>query len=152
MGTQQILLIILSVIIIGIAIASGFAIVQHQSFSNNRGLLLADVKDYLVQVNQTYKLVTTFSGISRNLDGVSAEMMIDYIGWSYNPINSATGTYLLELEPGIPIVYIKAIGKDAANGKFAAIHGKIEFPEGKLTVKVGTISRNASVADVDLLD
>ncbi|MDD3534721.1 MAG: hypothetical protein PHC50_01055 [Candidatus Cloacimonetes bacterium] len=152
MGTQQILLIIMSVIIIGVAITAGFAIVRHQSYSNNRGLLMAEVQDYLVQLSQTYRLVTTFNGVSRDLQGVSAEMMIDYIGWSSNPITNANGTFLIELEPGIPIIYVKATGKDPSNGKIAAIHGKIEFPEAKISVKVGNISQDASVADVDLLD
>lgn len=152
MGTQQILLIIISVIIIGIAITAGFAIVRHQGFSNNRGLLLAEVQDYMVQLSQTYRLVTTFNGVSRNLDGVTAETMFDYIGWSHNPINTANGTFFIEMEPGIPIIYIKAIGKEPSNGKVAAVHGKIEFPENKITVQAGAIDEDAAVAEVDLLD
>jgi len=152
MGTQQILLIIMSVIIIGVAITAGFAIVRHQSYSNNRGLLMAEVQDYLVQLSQTYRLVTTFNGVSRDLQGVSAEMMIDYIGWSNNPIKNANGTFLIEMEPGNPIIYLKAMGKDSSNGKIAAVHGKIEFPEGIITVKVGAVNENTAVAELDLLD
>lgn len=152
MGTQQTLLIIISVILIGIAITAGFAIVRHQSFSNNRGLLMAEVQDYMVQLSQTYRLVTTFNGVSRNLEGVNAGMMIDYIGWSSNPITNTNGTFLIELESGIPIIYVKAMGKESSNGKVAAVHGKIEFPENKITVQAGTISQDSSVADIELLD
>lgn len=54
MGTQQILLIVLSVIIVGAAIAVGIDMFNRQDYTSNRSAAASDVQTYLTQVLQYY--------------------------------------------------------------------------------------------------
>nr|MBC8383659.1 hypothetical protein [Candidatus Cloacimonadota bacterium] len=46
MGTQQILLIVLSVIIVGIAVAVGITMFNAQSVNSNRNACIADMNNF----------------------------------------------------------------------------------------------------------
>ena len=52
MGTQQILLIVLSVIIVGVAIAVGIQMFNSQSYSSNKTAIAADAQSFATLVVQ----------------------------------------------------------------------------------------------------
>ena len=62
MGTQQVLLIVLSVIIIGVAIAVGIAMFGSQSSSSNRNSLCADLENIAAQAIAFYKTSADMAG------------------------------------------------------------------------------------------
>jgi flagellar basal body-associated protein FliL len=55
MGTQQILLIVLSVIIVGVAIAVGISMFNSQSYNSNKTAIASDAQSFATQAVQYYK-------------------------------------------------------------------------------------------------
>ena len=55
MGTQQILLIVLSVIIVGVAIAVGITMFSNQAYNSNQTALSGELQHYAAQVVSYYK-------------------------------------------------------------------------------------------------
>ena len=62
MGTQQVLLIVLGVIIVGVAVAVGITMFITQSASSNREALKADLMNYATQTLSWYKAPTSMAG------------------------------------------------------------------------------------------
>jgi len=151
-GNQQILLIVLVVIIVGIAVAVGFNMFMQQKFQNNGSMIGQDTQRYLIQIQESYRLWTALNGLSRDLEGVNAEMLARNIGWGgENPMSSENGQYLIQVDIANTTVHVKSLGVESHGGLRPAVHGRISFPSGEITVKHGTISKVSAVADVDLL-
>lgn len=62
MGTQQILLIVLSVIIVGAAIAVGITMFTNQAVSSARQAVLMDMNNFAAQALQYYRTPTSLGG------------------------------------------------------------------------------------------
>ena len=62
MGTQQVLLIVLSVIIVGVAVAVSITMFSKQSSSSNREALKADLMNYAAQTLAWYKVPAGMAG------------------------------------------------------------------------------------------
>ncbi|MCB5271664.1 MAG: hypothetical protein LHW56_07445 [Candidatus Cloacimonetes bacterium] len=82
MGTQQILLIVLSVIIVGAAIAVGITMFNNQAYSANRSALAADAQSFGTQIIQYYKTPISQGGNGRVLANMTKESIAGYIGWT----------------------------------------------------------------------
>ena len=145
MGTQQILLIVLSVIIVGAAIAVGIDMFNRQDYSSNRSAAAADVQLFLTQVLQYYKMPLALGGLGNDIDNAEDDDAIaGYIGWGDdNPMTNDNATYLVVLPESTTgddhIVDIKAICRSELNDKRPVVHGRITFPEGKITSRVDEI-------------
>lgn len=150
MGTQQILLIVLSVIIVGAAIAVGIDMFNKQDYTSNRSAAAADVQLFLTQVLQYYKMPTQLGGLGGDIDNApDAQAMASYIGWGTDlPMTNDNAIYMVEIPEHFgddEIVYIKAIGRSEMDGKRGVVHGMIEFPEGKITARVDEITHTGDV-------
>jgi len=93
MGTQQILLIVLTVIIVGIAIAVGIAIFKAQAINSNRQAILSDLHLMSASIIAYFKTPATQGG------GVyDIEKICMYLGYQYYPAGdslvTANGSYL----------------------------------------------------------
>jgi hypothetical protein len=62
MGTQQILLIVLSVIIVGIAIAVGIMMFNNQAYNSNQSAIAGELQNYAAQVIQFWKTPVSQGG------------------------------------------------------------------------------------------
>lgn len=62
MGTQQILLIVLSVIIVGIAVAVGISMFNSQAVNANRQAIVADMNNFGAQAMAYYRSPTSHGG------------------------------------------------------------------------------------------
>ena len=87
MGTQQILLIVLSVIIVGAAIAVGITMFNNQAFISNKNGLAADAQMFGTQIIQYYKTPKSQGGNGRVVSDMTAVKIAEFIGW-----NGTTGT------------------------------------------------------------
>lgn len=152
MGTQQILLIVLSVIIVGAAVAVGIQMFNSQDFSSNRAAASADVQLYLTQVLQYYKMPRSLGGLGNSLsrnNTVPADIAA-YIGWgSELPMVTDNAYYTIQI-PGdtgsVDVVDIKAIGASVKNGSIRSIvHSRIFLPEGRIDTKVGEQSFSGAI-------
>ena len=151
MGTQQILLIVLSVIIVGAAIAVGIDMFNRQDFSSNRSSAASDVQIFLTQVLQYYKMPESLGGLGGDIDNADdADDFVSYIGWGdEHPMTNDNASYMIEIPDDMEIVDIKAIGRAELNGKHSVVHGRITFPEGKIVSKVGEIEKTGDIVEVD---
>ena len=74
MGTQQVLLIVLSVIIIGVAVAVGITMFSTQSASSNREALKADLETFAAQAIAFYKTPAGMAGGGNGSPGFGANV------------------------------------------------------------------------------
>ena len=74
MGTQQVLLIVLSVIIIGIAVAVGITMFSTQSASSNRNAIKADLMAFAAQAIAFYKTPAGMAGGGNGNPGFGANL------------------------------------------------------------------------------
>lgn len=152
MGNQQILLIVLVVIIVGIAVAVGFNMFMQQKFQNNGSMIGQDTQRYLIQIQESYRLWTALNGLSRDLEGVNAEMLARNIGWGEeNPMSSENGQYLIQVDIANTTVHVKSLGVESHGGLRPAVHGTIVFPEGKIETKRGAVDKDLEIAELNLL-
>ncbi len=154
MGTQQILLIVLSVIIVGAAIAVGIDMFNRQDFSSNRSSAASDVQIFLTQVLQYYKMPESLGGLGGDIDNADdADDFVSYIGWGdEHPMTNDNASYMIQIpehSDDMEIVDIKAIGRAELNGKHSVVHGRITFPEGKIVSKVGEIEKTGDIVEAD---
>lgn len=150
MGTQQILLIVLSVIIVGAAIAVGIDMFNRQDFSSNRSSAASDVQIFLTQVLQYYKMPESLGGLGGDIDNADdADDFVSYIGWGdEHPMTNDNASYMIQIpehSDDMEIVDIKAIGRAELNGKHSVVHGRITFPEGKIVSKVGEREKTGDI-------
>ena len=74
MGTQQVLLIVLSVIIVGVAVAVGITMFGKQSASANREALRADLATFAAQAIAFYKTPAGMAGGGNGSPGFGASI------------------------------------------------------------------------------
>ena len=71
MGTQQILLIVLSVIIVGVAIVVGIGMFNRQAYNSNAQAIAADARNYATEIVQYWNTPTADGGAGEiNTSGV----------------------------------------------------------------------------------
>ena len=135
MGTQQILLIVLSVIIVGAAIAVGITMFNNQSYSANKLAIAADAQNFASQVFQYYKTPASQGGGDRSIPD-AAKTIANFIGWGDTATyKNDNGWYTLAVTSSgaSGVVTITGVGREKNGDKVPKIETKIEFPEGKIT-------------------
>ena len=108
MGTQQILMIVLSVIIVGVAVGVGITMFQNQAVNSNRQAVIADLNNFGAQAIAWYKLPKNMGGGGNGEPGFLGEGgaptagLLSYIGFvdptsgaGVNTYNNDNGTYTL---------------------------------------------------------
>ena len=117
MGTQQILLIVLSVIIVAIAVAVGITMFNTQAQNANRQAMIADANNYAAQMLAYYKTPTSHGGGGRafesSMDGLEIWLGFDTGTGKYSNDN---GTYTLTFTDSITTKII-GIGTEKGNDR-----------------------------------
>lgn len=88
MGMQQILLVLLSVIIVGIAIATGISLMNYQAKVQNRQAIISDMHYVAAQAFTFYKLPNSFGGGDGTWD--KDKLM----SWEILPLNEDKTRYI----------------------------------------------------------
>lgn len=140
MGTQQILLIVLSVIIVGIAVAVGITMFNQQAVNSNRNACIADMNNFAAQAMAWYRTPATHGGAGSkavvaadDIDAIGA-----WIGFEYasSKLKSGNGEYTLSIvsgdlqfaavgtenlvTPALQVDFDTGNNKVAVNGTFAS--------------------------------
>lgn len=71
MGTQQLLLIVLGVVIVGVAIAVGITLFKSNAQDSNRSQVIGDLENLGAEAQQYYRQPVSFDGGGRNFKGFS---------------------------------------------------------------------------------
>jgi hypothetical protein len=102
MGQQQLLLIILGVIVVGIAVVVGITMFQDNAISANRDAVTNDLVNLGARAQQYYRRPTSLGGGSNSFTGCTMDKLAGPVGgssWS-NP----NGTYTIQSNSGTNIV------------------------------------------------
>jgi len=114
MGTQQILLIVLSVIIVGIAVAVGITMFNTQAQNANRQALVADANNVGAQAIAYYKTPTSHGGGGRAFE-TSLDTLEVWLGFaSDGTYTNDNGTYTLG-RTSASVITITGTGEETGN-------------------------------------
>jgi hypothetical protein len=144
MGTQQILLIVLSVIIVGVAIAVGISMFNSQAYNSNKSGIAADAQSFATQIVQYYKTPESQGGFGgAAITGLDEAAIAGYLGFDDATFDTTNenGTYTISLDgtSGMPV--ITGVGSAEKGGKNPQIVTTVELPSGVIT---------AAASDVDV--
>lgn len=95
MGTQQILLIVLSVIIVGVAIVVGIGMFNRQAYNSNKTAIGADAQQFAAELIQHYKTPISQGG-AMNADGTFGNMDLTYLAQKLGLGSNENGAYTIE--------------------------------------------------------
>ncbi len=139
MGTQQILLIVLSVIIVGAAIAVGIEMFNSQAYSSNKSAIAAEAQTYATQVVQFYKTPVSQGGLGGKLDNASKGEINNYLGWEEAGYESPSGVFEVT-DVGEDEVEITGLGKEVRNDKQPQVVTTVKFPEGTISAALSDVT------------
>ena len=113
MGQQQLLLIILGVIIVGIAVAVGITMFQDNAVDQNRNMVIADLQNLAAKAQQYYAKPTTLGGGGNSFVGLTADAtgLAVLAGTAFT--NNANGTYTIKTLGTGTSVELHGVGKTA---------------------------------------
>lgn len=120
MGTQQILLIVLSVIIVGIAVAVGITMFNAQATNANRQAMIGDMNNFAASALAYYKTPATHGGGGNSwtseVDNVGTWLGYDYDS-STNTLSTDNGSYALSVASDVLTITGTGneIGNDGSN-------------------------------------
>jgi Tfp pilus assembly protein PilE len=121
-GQQQLLLIILGVIVIGIAVAIGITMFADSAASSNRDAVVGDLENLAGNAEQFFRRPTAMGGggNSFNLLTTSSITLLTNIPFNTN------GSYFIETAGAgsgtNSLVVIKGVGVELFNGSLVAAH------------------------------
>ena len=113
MGQQQLLLIILGVIIVGIAVAVGITMFQDNAVDQNRNAVIADLTNLSAKAQQYYAKPVTLGGGGNSFVGLDASTtgLAILAGTAFT--DNANGTYTISVAGTQPTVTLRGVGKTA---------------------------------------
>ena len=111
MGQQQLLLIILGLIIIGVAVVVGIGMFQDNAVDHNRALVIADLKTLASKAQHYYSRPSTMGGGNKSFVGLTADArgigMLAGVAYTDN----ANGTYTVKSDGTSSEVVLHGVGK-----------------------------------------
>ncbi len=145
MGTQQILLIVLGVIIVGVAVSVGIAMFGNQAYNSNRSAMLSEMQYFTTLALQYWKLPTSLGGAGQSADRIDIAFLASFMGFSnadgkvvsvnYSYL-SDNGEYRVTLGDTNTQIVIQGLGKELRNDKFPFVTMTMELTTGQTTVDV----------------
>ena len=150
MGTQQILLIVLSVIIVGVAIAVGISMFNSQAYNSNKTAIASDAQSFGTQVVQYYKTPQSQGGFGGGsataADGTTLILLADseaalftYMGANATgEITNENGTYTVVVTSETAVT-ITGVGTAEKGGTNPQIITTVALPAGTITAEAGDV-------------
>lgn len=137
MGTQQLLLIVLGVIIVGVAIAVGITIFNNQAYNNNRQAVATELNTYGNNAMQWWKTPVGQGGAGRTFDAETADDAIAaYIGFgaNANAVHSTpTGKFKVTSAASDTNVQITGIGTENKDTVYPMVVSTVNLVTGEIT-------------------
>src|SRR5271157_2891291 len=113
MGQQQLLLIILGVIIVGIAVAVGITMFQDNAVDQNRSAVIADLTTLAAKSQQFYAKPVSLGGGGNQFVGLTADATGLALLASTSFTTNANGTYSIKTAGTATYVILHGIGTTA---------------------------------------
>lgn len=122
MGQQQLLLIILGVIIVGIAIAVGVTMFRDNAVSSNRDAISNDLMHLAAKAKHFYKRPTSMGGGGHSFVGLTANAAGMLILVTTGFADNQNAVYTIKTAGSATSVEFRAIGKAPLdNGTFPTV-------------------------------
>ena len=153
MGTQQILLIVLSVIIVGAAIAVGIQMFNAQAYSANKSAIAADAQSFASQIVQYYKTPTSQGGAGGKVKAGMEEAIGGFIGWGADETNNDNGEYLIaavtaDTETTVTIYGLGTEVKGGTDPVRPAVRTIVKLADGTISAEVIDADEDTDLEDV----
>lgn len=114
MGQQQLLLIVLGVIIVGIAVAVGITMFGEQSASANLDAVVGDLQRLAARAHQYYIKPTSMAGGGKSFVGLTAD--VAGIAKLTAAADNDNGTYTVSTAGTATAVVLQGVGKEDGDG------------------------------------
>jgi hypothetical protein len=101
MGTQQLLMILLSVIIVGIAIAVGITMFNQQATRDATNQIVAHMNLLAAQAHTYWKLPTSMGGASYNSANLTDDLLSTFLGAQ---LENEVGSFYISCDSSVPEV------------------------------------------------
>ncbi len=141
MGTQQILLIVLSVIIVGIAVAVGITMFNAQATNSNRTAIMGDMNNLAASALAYYKTPTSHGGGGSSW-GTEVDNIGQWLGYDYdtstNACTTGNGEYTLSFD-STDVLRITGLGTETGNDGSTNVAGYLTITGSTSTI-AATIS------------
>jgi hypothetical protein len=142
MGTQQILLIVLAVIIVGVAIAVGVTMFNNQAYNSNKQSVSSELTNYATVLLQYWKTPASMGGAGTVVGNVTIAKAATYLGFSTaDPYNftSDNGEFRVTGVEGT-VVTMKGLGKEQKGGNKPLISTTVDLSNSDITTTIGSAS------------
>ncbi|CUT02390.1 hypothetical protein [Candidatus Chrysopegis kryptomonas] len=128
MGQQQLLLIVLGVIIVGIAIAVGISMFKSSAVDANRSAIASDLANLASKAQRYYRTPVELGGGGNS-----------FANFALSPLDTANanGSYRAVVANDT-LVVIYALGKEKVGGKFVAAVDSVTPDKSKITHGLAT--------------
>ena len=114
MGQQQLLLIILGVIVVGLAVAIAVGIFADNAADRNRDAVLSDMLHLVVQAQKYYRKPTIFGGGNSSYVGLTSNLqgMQKLVNTMAYPWTNSNGSYDIATAGSNASVFIRGVGRE----------------------------------------
>jgi hypothetical protein len=151
MGTQQIFLIVVSVIMVCGAIGLGLSMYNNASYKSNESALTTEMRGYTAQLIGFWNTTTDLGGAGYLNANITVSKVCAFLAWSgaNNSYKSANGEFRLTSVTTVGstvVVTLKALGTDKKNNKFPFITSTITFNQSVTTAPPITTTRGSATS------
>lgn len=153
MGTQQILLIVLSVIIVGVAIVVGIGMFNRQAYNSNAQAIAADARNYATEIVQYWNTPVADGGAgAATADSTAAHMTAANLSTRLfgvataiaeaNAVANENGKYWVSrVSATSPYEYdVSGVGKAERGGNNPKIVTTVTMPAGDIVGAASTVA------------
>ena len=136
MGYKELLMILASIVIVGVAISASFKIFNDQSFKSNKSSLASEMTQYTRQLTSYWERTAEFGGAEAKNVNITVAKLSVYLGFKQVGSNytytSANGEFRIisaTTASGVVTVTMKALGKNKKNNKYPLVTTTIKFTQ-----------------------
>jgi len=150
MGTQQIYLIVLAVIIVGIATGVAFTIFMNHQYYSNRQNMASEMATFAPAVLKYWNTSRLLAGADANMNRLSIAGVAGYIGFNIVKVINGVTTYSTKDDNGEfrvtaisttdSTVTIQGLGSEKRNGKHPFLTSTISLKKHPTTKTVLVMS------------
>lgn len=137
MGTQQLLLIVLGVIIVGIAIAVGITIFNNQAYNANQQAVSQELNTYGTMVVQWWKTPIAQGGAGQEMGTNDEDDVADAIGFINNLEKSDNGQFSVTAVVDT-MVTLHGLGTEKRNNAYPLMRARVMLNTGNVEVTPGS--------------
>jgi hypothetical protein len=138
MGTQQMLMLVITMIVVGIAITIGITMLINQGYNSNKEAMASELTTYQPLILRFWIVTKLMGGAAGDINFLTMEKLSNYIGFTgpnYSTV-SANGEFRIINITG-RVVTIKGLGVETKGTKHPMVTGTINVVTKSITTTLG---------------